>query len=311
MYTLVVTRLLGKGLQTLLVLFLSLTAVFFLSRLAGDPAVLFLPMDFPAEHVAAMRREMGWDDPVLWQYARFLGKAVRGDFGASLRFHDDAMDLVIGRLPATLKLGTVSFLFTLFCAIPLGAMAAARHRTWFDSFVSGVFSFSQAVPGFWLGLVLIYLFSVQLGWLPTSGNEGALHLVMPSFVLASFFAPRIAHVTRNSLLGVLGEDYIRTARAKGLVERRVLWRHALKNASLPIVTLSALEFAQLLGGAVVTETVFAWPGLGRLIVQSMLHRDFPVVLAGVFFVSVTYTTMNFLVDGLYTWLDPRVRWAGK
>jgi peptide/nickel transport system permease protein len=165
----------------------------------------------------------------------------------------------------------------------------------------------QAVPGFWLGLMLIYLFSVRLGWLPTGGTGGLLHYLMPCAVLASFYAARMARLTRSSMLEILGEEYILTARAKGLAERIVIAKHALRNSAIPIVTLAGLETGQLLGGAVITETIFAWPGVGRLTVQALLNRDFPVVLAAVFVISVTYTLINFLVDLCYGWLDPRTR----
>jgi peptide/nickel transport system permease protein len=165
----------------------------------------------------------------------------------------------------------------------------------------------QAVPGFWLGLMLIYAFSVQLRWLPTGGKGGVAHLVMPSVVLAAFFATRVARLTRSAVLDALGEDYVLTARAKGLAETRVIGKHTLRNSAVPIVTLAGLEIGQLLGGAVITETVFAWPGLGRLTVQALLNRDFPVVLAAVFVISLTYTLINLAVDLLYGWLDPRVR----
>ena len=249
--------------QTVLVVFLSLTAVFGMVRLSGDPVLLFMPMDIQAKDVSEYRQRLGFNDPLLVQYARFMRGAVHGDFGESLRYRRDALGLVLERLPATLLLAGT--------------------------------------------LMLIYVFAVQLRWLPTGGMGGLAHLVMPSLVLAAFYAARVARLTRSALLEALGEDYVLTARAKGLAERRVIGKHALRNSAIPIVTLAGLEAGQLLGGAVVTETIFAWPGLGRLTVQALLNRDFPVVMAAVSFTSIVYTLMNLVVDLLYSWLDPRVR----
>src|SRR5712664_1089386 len=248
----------SRLLQTVLVVFLSLTAVFGMVRLSGDPVLLFMPMDIQAKDVNEYRERLGFNDPLLVQYARFMRGAVRGDGAVD---HAGTVLMVLG----------------------------------------------QAMPGFWLGLILIYLFAVQLRWLPTGGMGGLAHLVMPAVVLAAFYAARVARLTRSAVLEALGEDYVLTARAKGLAERHVVGKHALRNSAIPIVTLAGLEAGQLLGGAVVTETIFAWPGLGRLTVQALLNRDFPVVMAAVSFTSIVYTLMNLVVDLLYAWLDPRVR----
>jgi peptide/nickel transport system permease protein len=299
--------LLSRLAQTALVVFLSLTAVFLMVRLAGDPVLLFMPMDIQTKDVNEFRQRLGFNDPLAVQYARFVAGAVRGDFGESLRYRRDAMALVLERLPATLLLAGSAVGLTLVLAVPLGVLSAVRRNTLVDHLGTIVTVLGQAVPGFWLGLMLIYLFSVQLGWLPTGGTGSVAHLVMPSFVLAAFFSARIARLTRSSVLEALGQDYVLTARAKGLAERRVIGKHTLRNSAIPIVTLAGLEIGQLLGGAVVTETIFAWPGLGRLTVQALLNRDFPVVLAAVFVISVSYTLINLLVDVAYGWLDPRVR----
>jgi peptide/nickel transport system permease protein len=292
--------------QTVLVVFLALTAVFFMARLGGDPVLLFLPTDIQAKDVEEFRRRLGFNDPLAVQYARFVGGALRGDFGESLRYRRDAMGLVLERLPATLLLAATAVGLTLVVAVPVGVLSAVRRNTLVDHLGTVVTVLGQAVPGFWLGLMLIYVFSVQLRWLPTGGTGTLAHLVMPSVVLAAFFSARIARLTRSALLDALGEDYVLTARAKGLGEARVIGKHTLRNSAIPIVTLAGLEIGQLLGGAVIAETIFAWPGLGRLAVQALLNRDFPVVLAAVFVTSVTYTLINFLVDLLYGWLDPRV-----
>jgi len=293
--------------QTALVVFLSLTAVFGLVRLSGDPVLLFMPTDIQAKDVDEFRQRLGFNDPLAVQYARFLGGAVRGDFGESLRYKRDALGLVLERLPATLLLAATAVLLTLVVAIPLGVVSAVRRDTLVDHVGTLATVLGQAVPGFWLGLMLIYLFAVYLRWLPTGGTGGLAHLVMPTTVLAAFFAARIARLTRSTVLEALGEDYVLTARAKGLAASRVIGKHALRNAAIPVVTLAGLEVGQLLGGAVITETIFAWPGLGRLTVQALLNRDFPVVLAAVFVTSLTYTLVNLIVDLAYGWLDPRVR----
>jgi peptide/nickel transport system permease protein len=291
--------------QTVLVVFLSLTAVFFLARLGGDPVLLFLPMDIQAKDLNEFRERLGFNDPLPVQYARFMAGAVRGDFGESLRYKQDALGLVLERLPATLRLGGLALLLTFCLAIPVGVISAMRRGSVWDYVGMGGAVLGQAIPGFWLGLMLIYFFSVRLGWLPTGGTGGLTHYVMPVLVLASFYAARIARLTRSSVLDILGEDFILTARAKGLAELVVVAKHTLKNAAIPIVTLAGLETGQLLGGAVITETIFAWPGVGRLTVQALLNRDFPVVLAAVFVISLTYTLINLLVDLIYGWIDPR------
>src|SRR5688572_12769976 len=290
--------------QSLLVVLLSLTAVFVMMQLGGDPVLLFLPQDIQAKDVEEFRQRLGFNDPLLVQYGRFMAGAVRGDFGQSLRYREDALGLVLGRLPATLLLAGTAMALTLVVAVPLGVLTAVDHLG------TVVTVLGQATPGFWLGLMLIYLFAVQLRWLPTGGMGTVNHLVMPAVVLAAFYAARVARLTRSSTLDVLNEEYIKTARAKGLGESRVIAKHTLRNSAIPIVTLAGLEAGQLLGGAVVTETIFAWPGLGRLTVQALVNRDFPVVLAAVSFTSVVYTAMNLLVDLAYGWLDPRVRVRG-
>jgi peptide/nickel transport system permease protein len=293
--------------RTALVVFLSLTAVFVMVRLSGDPVLLFMPTDIQAKDVEEFRQRLGFNDPLAVQYGRFLAGAMRGDFGESLRYKQDAMALVLERLPATLTLAGTSLLLTLVVAVPLGVLSAVRRDSLLDHLGTLATVLGQAVPGFWLGLMLIYFFSVQLRWLPTGGTGTPAHLVMPSIVLAAFFSARIARLTRSAVIDVLNEEFVLTARAKGLGESRVVGKHTLRNSAIPIVTLAGLEAGQLLGGAVITETIFAWPGVGRLTVQALLNRDFPVVLAAVSLTSVTYTAINLLVDLLYGWLDPRVR----
>jgi peptide/nickel transport system permease protein len=299
--------LLSRLAQTALVVALSLTAVFGMVRLSGDPVLLFMPMDIQAKDVDEFRERLGFNDPLAVQYARFMGGAVRGDFGESLRYRRPALGLVLERLPATLLLAGTALLLTLLVAVPLGVLSAVRRNSAVDHVSTLATVLGQATPGFWLGLMLIYLFSVQLRWLPTGGMGTLSHLVMPSIVLAAFYSARVARLTRSAVLDALNEDYVLTARAKGLAESHVIGKHTLRNSAIPIITLAGLEAGQLLGGAVITETIFAWPGLGRLTVQALLNRDFPVVMAAVSFTSIIYTLMNLLVDLAYGWLDPRVR----
>src|SRR5438132_248228 len=287
--------------QTALVVFLSLTAVFVMVRLSGDPVLLFMPMDIQAKDVTEFRQRLGFNDPLPVQYARFVGGAMRGDFGESLRYRRAALGLVLERLPATLLLAGTSLLLTLVVAVPLGVVSAVRRDSVLDHVATISTVLGQATPGFWLGLLLIYLFSVQLRWLPTGGMGGLAHLVMPSVVLAAFYSARIARLTRSAVLEVLGEDYILTARAKGLGEGRVIGKHTLRNSAIPIVTLAGLEAGQILGGAVITETIFAWPGLGRLTVQALLNRDFPVVLAAVIVTAVVGGLLGLVAGFVERW----------
>ncbi len=295
-------------LEAAVVVFLALTAVFSLQFLAGDPVKLFLPTDTTTKQIEEFRTRLGFDDPWLVQYGRFMRGALRGDFGNSLRQGEPALRLVLDRFPATLSLSAVAMVLSLLIAIPVGVLSAARRHSWFDHCSIGATVLGQAIPGFWLGLMLIYVFAVWLRILPTSGRGTWLHFVLPSVTLAAFVAARFARLTRSTMLDALGQDYVRTARAKGLAPRHVLYKHALKNASLPIVTLLALQLGQLLGGAVITETIFAWPGVGRFLVQALLNRDFPVVLVGVFLTAVLYSGLNLLADLTYGWLNPRIHY---
>ena len=295
-------------LEAAVVLFLALTAVFSLQFLAGDPVKLFLPTDTTPKQIEEFRDRLGFNDPWLVQYVRFMRGALRGDFGASLRQNEPALGLVLQRFPATLSLSGVAMVLALGAAIPVGVISAARRNSWFDHLGIGTTVLGQAIPSFWLGLMLIYVFSVWLRWLPTSGRGSWVHFILPSITLAAFVAARFARLTRSMMLDVLSQDYIRTARAKGLAPPRVLYKHALKNASLPIVTLLALQLGNLLGGAVITETIFAWPGVGRFLVQALLNRDFPVVLVGVFLTALLYSLLNLAADLAYGWLNPRIRY---
>ncbi len=294
--------------QSLLVLFGVSVVVFLILHLTGDPAALLLPPDATAEDIAKFRTAMGFDDPVAVQYVRFLKGAVRGDFGESLRHGEPAMGLVLERLPATFELAGAGLVIALTLAIPAGIVSAVRRNTTVDYVSTVVALLGQAMPTFWLGIMLILVFSVRLNWLPSSGRGSLEHLILPAITLGLFTTARITRLTRSGMLEVLGQDYIRTARAKGVGEPPVVWKHALKNAAIPIVTIVGIELGTLLGGSVITETIFAWPGVGRLSVQAIFNRDYPVVQSAVFLLASTFVIVNLLVDVVYTYLDPRIRY---
>ena len=301
------TFLLRRLLQSLVVLFGVSFVVFAILFLTGDPALVLLPPDASAEDVRRFREAMGFNDPFLVQYGRFLKGALRGDFGQSVRHGEPAFDLVLERMPATFELAGAALLLALCLAIPAGIVSAVRRNSVLDYVATVVALFGQSLPTFWLGIMLILFFSVQFQWLPSSGRGTWLHLVLPAITLGLFTTARITRLTRSGMLEVLGQDYIRTARAKGVSDPPVVWKHALKNAAIPIVTIIGIELGTLLGGSVITETIFAWPGVGRLSVQAIYNRDYPVVQAAVFLLATTFVLVNVIVDVLYTYLDPRIR----
>ena len=298
-----------KVLHTALVALGVVTLAFAALRMSGDPAATMLPGDASVEELQALRRTLGLDQPIYVQYGQFLWNAIRGDFGTSFRHGQPAMELVLERLPATLELAFVALLLAAVIALPMGILAAIHRGRLTDFLAMGFAVVGQSTPSFWMGIMLILVVSVWLGWLPTSGRGGIEHLILPAITLGAQFAALLARLTRTSMLEVLGQDFLTTARAKGLGERTVVLGHALKNAAVPVITLAGLQFGTLLGGAVVTETIFAWPGVGRLAVQSIFVRDYPVVQAGVFVLALTFVGINLLVDLLYGQLDPRIRHA--
>ena len=299
---------LGRRLaQSLLVLLGVSFVVFFILYLTGDPALVLLPPDATAEDVRRFREAMGFNDPFIVQYGRFLAGALRGDFGQSIRHGEPAFGLVVERLPATFELATAALLIALVIAIPAGIVSAVRRNTIVDYVATVVALLGQSMPTFWLGIMLILLFSVQFNVLPSSGRGGLSHLILPAITLGLFTTARITRLTRSGMLEVLNQDYIRTARAKGVASSPIVWKHAFKNAAVPIVTIVGIELGTLLGGSVITETIFAWPGVGRLSVQAIYNRDYPVVQAAVFLLATTFVLVNLFVDVLYTYLDPRIR----
>jgi ABC-type dipeptide/oligopeptide/nickel transport system permease component len=296
-----------KVFHTAFVAFGVATLVFAALRLSGDPAATMLPGDASVDELVALRRQLGLDRPLWLQYLAFLGGALTGDFGTSFRHQQPALPLVLERLPATLELAGAALVLAVALALPLGILAAVYRGRIVDVVAMAFAVVGQATPYFWMGIMLILVVSVELGWLPTSGRGGVERLILPAITLGTHFAASLARLTRTSMLEVFGQQFVTTARAKGLSEWSVVLGHTLKNAAVPIITLIGLQFGTLLGGAVVTETIFAWPGVGRLAVQSVFVRDYPVVQAGVFVLALTFVAINLLVDLLYGVLDPRIR----
>ncbi len=280
---------------------------FSLLHLTGDPVVMLLPYDAGKEEMERFRVAMGFDQPLYVQYWRFLSNAVRGDFGRSLYADHSAFLLIWERMPATLLLTVSGMLLALLLSIPLGMLAALKRYSFLDNLCNILAISGQAMPIFWLGIMLIILFAVQLRWLPASGYGTWQHLVLPAITLGVFQAPLVMRLVRSGMLEVLNQDYVRTARAKGLSERQVLMKHAFKNACIPVITIVGLQFGQLLGGAIVTETVFAWPGVATKTVDAIRNQDFPVVQAGVFLLAIFIVAVNLLVDLLVGIIDPRIR----
>ena len=293
--------------RALVAVWLVSTVVFVVMRLSGDPVPLLLPPDAPRSEYARVAKELGTDRPLPVQYGVFLGNAVRGDFGRSIHFRQPAAAVVLGYLPATAQLGLTAFALALVIAIPIGVVSAVRRNSLVDQITMAIALVGQSAPTFFVGILLILVLSLKAGWLPTSGRGDWTHLVLPALTLGAFSMASIARLTRSALLEVLRADYVRTARAKGLRERVVVIKHALRNAAIPIVTITGLQFGTLLGGAVVTETVFAWPGIGRLAIQSIYNRDYPVVQCVVFLSALLFIVINLTVELIYGVLDPRIR----
>ena len=296
-----------RSAQSLLLVWLVTVVVFALLHLTpGDPASVMLGENATPEQVQALQRSLGLDQPLVLQYARFLGRALRGDLGTSIRAQRPALEVVLERLPATLLLTAGAFSFAVLIGMPIGVISAVKRLSFWDHGSMALALLGQSMPGFWLGLVLITVFAVHLRWLPASGMGSLSHVVLPAITLGMFLIGLIIRLTRSSMLDVLGQDYVRTARAKGLAERMVVMQHALMNALIPVVTLVGLQLGLLLGGAVITETVFAWPGVGLATVTAIHQRDYPVVQCAVLVSAVLVLSINWAVDLLYHYLDPRV-----
>jgi ABC-type dipeptide/oligopeptide/nickel transport system permease component len=293
--------------RTLVALWLVSTVVFVVMRLSGDPVPLLLPPDAPIAEMERVRRDLGLDQPLLVQYGIFLANVVRGDFGRSIHFRQPAMEVAGSYLRATFELGLVAFAVAVAVAFPVGVLSAVRRNSALDHAAMGLALVGQSAPTFFIGILLILVLALPLDMFPTSGRGDWRHLVLPALTLGAFTMASIARITRSAVLEVLRADFVRTARAKGVSEMWVVAKHTLRNAALPILTITGLQFGSLLGGAVVTETVFAWPGIGRLAIQSIYNRDYPVVQATVFIAAVLFIVINLILDVLYGMLDPRAR----
>jgi peptide/nickel transport system permease protein len=283
--------------------------IFVAARLSGDVALLLAPQDATDEEVQAIRVQLGLDKPIPVQYYIFVKNAMRGEFGESVRYHRPAIEVVISRLGGTVELIGTAFLLAIIMGILLGTISATRRGSWLDQIGKLFALFGQAMPGFWVGIMVILVFSVELGWLPTSGRGGISHLLLPALSMAWYSIASTMRVTRSSMLDVLDSEYIKMARGKGNPEWVVVWKHALRNALIPVVALGGMQLAHLLGGAVIIESVFSWPGLGSLTVDAVYARDYPLVQAGVIFISTFLIFLNLIVDLLFGLIDPRIRYG--
>ncbi len=299
---------LRKILNALIVIFGVSVIVFFLMYLTGDPVALLLPMDASPEDAEALRESLGFNDPLWEQYFRFVGNAVHGDFGTSLRHKQPALSLILERMPATLELTFAGLMVALIIAIPIGIITAVNSNTIIDYIGSVTALIGQSMPVFWLGLMLLYVIGVKLDWLPITGRGDWRNLVLPAITVGAYTAATIVRLLRSRMLEVLQQDYVKTARAKGVRKKWVVLKHALRNALLPVITILGMQLGTLLGGAVITETIFSWPGVGRFMVQAIHNRDIPVVQAGVFVMASCIILINVLTDVVYSWLDPRIRY---
>ena len=300
-------QLIPRLLQSIAVVFVVVSLVFVGSRLIGDPIETYSARNATQEAIDAARDRLGLLDPMIVQYGNFLWGVLNLDFGDSIFSEQPAWDEVSSRMWATVQLSLAAFVLILAVGVPVGVLAAIR-RGMVPDLIARLFALvSQAMPNFWLGLVLIFIFAVQLGWLPTSGKGGFENLILPAITLAGFGMAATMRLTRSGMLEVLSNDYIRTAQAKGLANRTVILRHALRNALLGLVTFLGITLAQLLAGSIIVEVVFAWPGVGRLIFRSISLRDFPLIQVGVLMIAVWFVVINILVDLSYSFLDPRIR----
>jgi ABC-type dipeptide/oligopeptide/nickel transport system permease component len=283
------------------------TVVFALTWLTGDPASALLPVNTPPDQVAAFRHNMGLDKPVPVQYVEYLARAIHGDFGVSFRNRTEALPLVLSRLPVTLKLMGAALVFAFGVAVPLGVLAASFHRKLPDFLARFVALFGQSLAAPWLGIMLIFVFAVNLRWLPSSGASDPKSIILPAIVTGAYSAAGLTRLLRSSLLEVMANDYIRTARAKGLGPTAVMWRHAMKNAAVPVIAFISVQITFVFGNSVIAEAMFAYPGMSRLAVDAISTRDMPVIQVFVLLAGTVVVVVNLVADLAYVWLDPRVR----
>jgi len=282
--------------------------VFGLARLTGDPTVSLLPTEATEQDRQFLKTQLGLDKSLPEQYWTFISKAAVGDFGLSFRYRVPVRDLIVTRLPATMELAVLSMILAILVAMPIGILAALKRGAWIDRLARWFATLGLATPTFWLGLMLTLIFAVWLNWVPAAGRDHWSSRILPTIALGWFSAAAIARLTRSSMLDAMQSDFVRFERLAGLPERIIVLKHALKNAAIPIVTYMALQFGVLLSGAVVTERVFAWPGIGSLVVDAILERDFPVVQAAVLVTAMLFLMINLATDLFYSWLDPRIRY---
>jgi|TARA_B100000686_G_scaffold293609_1_gene323239 peptide/nickel transport system permease protein len=297
--------------QLLMTIFIVSLIVFFMVRLKGDPISVMAPPTFSEDQIAALRAAWGFDRPLVEQYLVFVRKAITGDFGLSMQARIPAMELVLERLLNTYLLAGVSAVIGILIAIPLGVISALRRNTWLDIVATMGATLGTAMPNFWVGLMLILIFSVNLRLLPAFGALEASAIIMPALTLGTGIAARLSRLTRSAMLEVLSQDYVRTAYAKGLAGRVVIIRHALRNSLLPVVTALGLQLGWLLGGSVVVEAVFSWPGIGRLMIESIGVRDITVVQAALFWFALSFIIINLVLDVIYSFIDPRIELQGN
>ncbi len=293
--------------QFIPVLFLISLIVFLLVHVSGDPVTLMLPDTATDEDHGALTAALGLDQPLYVQYFKFMAQLVQGDFGNSFRYHQPALPIVLDRLPATFELAAAAMLVATVIAIPLGIISATKRNSFWDVFATGAAVLGKAMPHFWLGIMFILLFSVNLGMFPVSGRGTLLHLVLPAVTLGTGIAAEMTRLIRSSMLEILGQDYIRTARSKGVAEKLVIYKHAFRNSLIPVVTIMALQISTLISGALITETIYAWPGMGQLIIQAVNTRDMAIVQAAVFVIAFLVILSNMLADLVYRLLDPRIK----
>lgn len=298
------------ALSVIVVFGVSILVFSMLHLVPGDPAVVMLSESASGQDVEQLRHDLGLDQPLWVQYTLYIGHVVHGDLGRSIRLQQPVAQLIAGRLPNTLELAITSLTLATILGVAVGAISAVRRGRVSDHAVMAAALLGVSLPSFWLGLLLILFFGLRLGVLPIAGNQDGLSsLVLPAVTLAAVPTATIARLTRSGLLDVLGEDYIRTARAKGLKELAVIVNHALRNSMIPVITVVGVQFGVLLGGAVIVETVFAWPGVGRLLIDAVSARDFPLVQGIMLFISISFVLVNLLADVVYAYVDPRIRYA--
>ncbi len=295
--------------QLILVTWAVATTAFLLVFMSGDPVMLMVPMTATREEVEALRDALGLNQPLWVQYAWYMVRAVQGDFGVSIKAGQPAINLVLERIPATLELGLSGMILATLIGVGVGVLSALKRDSWIDAAGRVLALGSQAMPIFWLGLILIIIFSVKLRLLPPFGRGGLKELILPAITMATYNIPLILRLTRSTFFDVLYQDYVRTARAKGLPERVVVSVHILRNAAIPLVTVLGMNFGRILGGAIVTETVFAWPGVGSLSIDAIFTADYPVIMAATIILVVSVVVINFLTDLTYAVLDPRIRYG--